>query len=228
MTAPQTHPMDWGPLWLSLRVAGVATLIAVLAGVALAALLAWRKMPARDLLDAILSAPLVMPPTVLGYYVLVMLGRHSALGRAWRDVFGSDIVFTETGAVVAATIGALPMVIKSARTALEGVDRTLIAAARTLGAGPVRAFFTVTLPLAAPGVIAGATLGFARALGDFGVTLMVAGDIPGQTQTASLYIYDEIQANRDSAATAMVVIMTVIAVGALYLVNVLTRRDHGR
>jgi molybdate transport system permease protein len=218
--------MDWGPLWLSLQVAAIATVIAVVTGVALAALLAWRRMPARDLLDGILSAPLVMPPTVLGYYVMVTLGRHSALGGAWRSVFGSDIVFTKTGAVVAATIGALPMVIKSARTALEGVDPTLVAAARTLGAGPVRAFLTVSLPIAAPGVIAGATLGFARALGDFGVTLMIAGDIPGETQTAPLYIYDQVLADRDGAAFVMIAVLTVIAIGSVYLANVLTRRNR--
>jgi molybdate transport system permease protein len=220
--------MDWAPLLLSLRVAAVATALAIAIGVALAALLAWRRLPGRDLIDAILTAPMVLPPTVLGYYVLVTVGRHSALGRAWRAVFGGDIVFTVTGCIVAATIGALPMVVKSSRTAIEGVDPTLIAAARTLGAGPVRAFFTVTLPLAAPGVIAGAMLGFARALGDFGVTLMVAGDIPQQTQTASLYIYDAVVASHDAAANGMIAVLTAVAIGTMFAANVLTRRRGGR
>jgi molybdate transport system permease protein len=218
--------VDWAPLFLSLKVAAVATVLAVILGVAMGALVAWRKLPGRDFIDALLSAPLVMPPTVLGYYLLVVLGRHSALGKAWHRVFGSDITFTVTGCIMAATVSALPMVVKSARTALEGVDPTLTAAARTLGAGPVRAFFTVTLPLAAPGIIGGTMLGFARALGDFGVTLMVAGDIPGQSQTASLYIYDLIQADRDADAAGMVAILTAVAIGAVYAVNVLTRRRH--
>ena len=171
---------------------------------------------------------MVLPPTVLGYYVLVALGRHSAIGRAWEALFGSSIVFTRTGAVVAATLGALPLVVKSARAALEGVDPTLLQAARTLGAGPVRAFFTVHLPLAARGLVAGVMLAFARSLGDFGVTLMVAGDIPGETQTAALAIYDMIQAHQERDAAGMVAVLTSITIGALYLVNKLTavRRDE--
>jgi molybdate transport system permease protein len=220
--------MDWAPLLLSLRVAAIATALAIAIGVALATLLSWRRLPARDLLDAVLTAPMVLPPTVLGYYVLVTVGRHSAIGRAWKTLFGGDIVFTVTGCIVAATIGALPMVVKSARTAIEGVDPTLVAAARTLGAGPARAFFTVTLPLAAPGVIAGAMLGFARALGDFGVTLMVAGDIPGQTQTASLYIYDAVVGNHDAAANGMLIVLTAVAIGTMLAANVLTRGRGGR
>jgi molybdate transport system permease protein len=139
-------------------------------------------------------------------------------------VFGHQIVFTVTGCVVAATVGSLPLMIKAARTAIEEVDPTLRAAARTLGAGPVRVFFTVTLPLAAPGLLAGGMLAFARALGDFGITLMIAGDMPGQTQTASLYIYDQVQAGRDSRAALMSAILVVVAVVILYAVNRLTRR----
>ncbi len=219
--------MAWEPLLLSLRVASIATVFAVIIGVALGALLASKRTPGRDLLDALLSAPLVLPPTVLGYYVLVSLGRNSAVGRAWEDLTGSQIVFTVTGAVVAATVGSVPMVIKGARAALEGVDPTLPAAARTLGAGRLRAFFTISLPLAAPGIIAGSMLAFARALGDFGVTLMVAGDIPGETQTASLFIYDQIQANREGAAASMALLLTAVAVGILYAVNRLTRSRGG-
>jgi molybdate transport system permease protein len=219
--------MDWAPLLLSLRVGAMATAIAIVLGVGLAALLAWRRLPGRDLIDAILTAPMVLPPTVLGYYLLAAIGRHSAIGGAWHAVFGAHIVFTVTGCVVASTIEALPMVIKASRAALEGVDHTLVAAARTLGAGPVRAFFTVSLPIAAPGIIAGATLGFARALGDFGVTLMIAGDIPGETQTAPLYIYDQVNAGHDRLANGMVAVFTAIAIAAMFTSNVLTRRDRG-
>ena len=131
-------------------------------------------------------------------------------------------MFTRTGAVVAATVGALPLVVKSARAALEGVEPTLMRAARTLGAGPTRAFFTVQLPLAGRGIVAALMLAFARSLGDFGITLMVAGDIPGETQTASLAIYDAIQEHRDAAALGMVLTLTTVAIAILYTVNKLT------
>jgi molybdate transport system permease protein len=218
--------VNWDPLLLSLEVAVMATALIAVIGVAFGLLLSRRTTPGRDLLDAILAAPMVLPPTVLGYYLLVALGRNSALGELWQDVFGDTIVFTVTGAVFAAALGSLPLVVKAARTAFEAVDPTLVAAARTLGASPTRALFTVTLPLAAPGIVGGLMLGFARALGDFGVTLMVAGDIPGETQTASMAIYDAIQANRESEAAAMSLVMTVGAITILYAVNKLQRRAH--
>ena len=217
--------MEWAPLVLSFQVATIATVLAALVGVAMALLLANPRTPARDLLDVLVTAPMVLPPTVLGYYVLVAIGRRSALGMAFEALTGTSIVFTRTGAVVAATIGALPFVVKSARAALEGVDPTLVRAARTLGAGPVRAFFTVHLPLAAGGIVAGLMLAFAKSLGDFGVTLMVAGDIPGETQTASLAIYDAIQANREADAAVMILVLSVVAIGVLYTVNKLTGRS---
>lgn len=224
--------MNTEPLVLSLQVATVATLLATVLGVAIGALLS-KRFPGRDVLDALLTAPMVLPPTVLGYYVLVALGRKSAIGRAYEglmhaipplgDLLGHTIVFTTTGATVAALIGALPLVIKSARASLEGVDETLLAAARTLGAGPARTFFAVHLPLASRGIVAGVMLGFARSLGDFGVTLMVAGDIPGETQTASLAIYDAIQGRREAEATGLIAILTALAVGILYVVGKLAK-----
>jgi molybdate transport system permease protein len=215
------------PLLLSFEVATIAVVISGTVGVAIAALLASPRVPGRDLIDAVATAPMVMPPTVLGYYVLVALGRSSAVGRAYEALTGSSIVFTRTGAVVAAALGSLPLVVKSARAALEAVDPTLLRAARTLGAGPARAFFTIHLPLAARGVAAGITLGFARALGDFGVTLMVAGDIPGETQTAALAIYDAIQAGRETEAVGLVALLTSITIVALYFVNRLVGRRRG-
>jgi molybdate transport system permease protein len=214
--------MTWQPLALSFEIAIIATAVAAVLGVAIGFGLTRPRLFGRELLDAITTAPMVMPPTVLGYYVLVVLGRRSAIGRAWEAATGSSIVFTRTGAVVAATLGALPLVIKAARAALESVDPTLIKAARTLGAGPWRAFFTVHLPLAGRGIVAGVMLAFARSLGDFGVTLMVAGDIPGETQTAALAIYDLIQSNEGQAAAGMVAILTGTTIAALYLVNKLT------
>ncbi len=216
--------MSYEPLLLSFKVAIIATLISAVLGTSLAAMLASKRVPFRDLLDVLITAPMVLPPTVLGYYVLVSLGRRSAIGGAFESLTGATIVFTQTGAVVAATIGALPLVVKSARAALEAVDPVLVLAARTLGASPLRAFLTVQLPLATGGIVAGLMLGFARSLGDFGVTLMVAGDIPGETQTASLAIYDAIQANREGEALGMVSVLTGVAVALLYGINKLTRR----
>ncbi|MBA3501440.1 MAG: molybdate ABC transporter permease subunit [Myxococcota bacterium] len=217
--------MEWDPLLLSFKVAAISTIAATIIGVAFATLLT-KRFPGRDILDVLLTTPMVLPPTVLGYYVLVVLGRRSWIGETYEDIFGSSIVFTQKGAVIAAAIGALPLIVKAARAALEGVDPTLLRAARTLGASKSRAYFTVALPLAAPGVLAGVMLGFARALGDFGVTLMVAGDIPGETQTASLAIYDAIQGNRQSDAAGMIAVLSAFAIVTLYVVNKLTRKPH--
>lgn len=214
--------MDFAPLLLSLKVATTATALALVLGIAVAALLANVRFPGRDLVDVLITAPIVLPPTVLGYYVLVALGRRSVLGHAFEATFGTSIVFTQTGAVVAATVGALPLVVKSGRAALEQVDVALMRAARTLGAAPLRAFLTVQLPLAARGVMAAVMLAFARALGDFGVTLMVAGDIPGETQTASLAIYDSIQGHRDCAALGLVLALGLVAISILFVANKLT------
>ena len=218
--------MDWYPLVLSLKIASLATAIASVAGIALAVLLSMRRFRGRDLIDVLVTAPLVLPPTVLGYYLLVLLGRGSAAGRAFESLTGSSIVFTQTGATIAATVGALPFVMKSARASLASVDPRLVHAARTLGAGPLRALLTVHLPLAAPGLVAGAMLGFARALGDFGVTLMVAGNIPGHTQTAALAIYDAIQAQRDEQAAALALVLASLAVAIMYAANRLTPDVH--
>jgi molybdate transport system permease protein len=209
----------WAPLFLSFQVAILATLVAAIVGVALAAWLANGRFPGRDLVDVLLTAPMVLPPTVLGYYLLVSIGRNSLIGSAFEALTGSSLVFTRTGAVVAATVGALPIVVKSSRAALEGVDPILIHAARTLGATPLRAFLTVQLPLATRGITAALMLAFARSLGDFGVTLMIAGDIPGETQTASLAIYDAIAAHRDADALGMAAVLTTFAVTMLYGAN---------
>lgn len=217
--------MDWTPLLLSFKVTTIATAIAAVVGIAFAALLAGKRFPGRDLLDALTMVPMVLPPTVLGYYVLVSVGRDTMIGRVYESYFGSSIVFTQTGVVLAATIGCLPMVVRSARAALEGVDERYINAARTLGAGSVRRFFCIRLPLAAGGIVAGLMLGFARALGDFGLTIMVAGNIPGVTQTAPLAIYDAIQSNREDQASGMALVLTAFALVILYLVGHLTRKS---
>lgn len=216
--------MDLGPLYLSFEIAAFATVLAAIIGVGVAAALANYRFPGRDLVDVIFTAPMVMPPTVLGYYVLVALGRRSLLGRGFESLTGTSIVFTKVGAVIAALIGALPLVVKTVRTALEETDPKLVLAARTLGATPLRAFATIQLPLAYRGIVAALMLAFARALGDFGVTLMVAGDIPNQTQTAALWIYDAIQAHREREALAMILVMTGLVGALLYAVGKLTGR----
>jgi molybdate transport system permease protein len=215
------------PLVLSFKIATLATVLSSVVGIGVAALLASRRFVGRNVLDVLVTAPMVMPPTVLGYYLLVVLGRRSAIGSVFETLTGSTVVFTQTGAVIAASIGALPLIAKSARGALESVDPVVIHAARTLGANPLRAFLTVKLPLAAPGVVSGMMLGFARALGDFGVTLMVAGDIPGETQTASLAIYDAIQSNKEDEAALMIGVLTLIALVVLFVTNKLTKAPHG-
>lgn len=216
--------MSWAPLILSFQIAVAATVVAGLLGVGIAGLIARGRFFGSDLVDALITAPMVLPPTVLGYYLLVAIGRRSVLGRVYEAATGSSLVFTPTAAVLAATIAALPFVVKAARAAMEDVDPRLLGAAATLGASPLRVFFTVVLPLSRNGVLAGLTLGFARALGDFGVTLMVAGNIPGLTQTGALAIYDAVQANRDDDAAGMVAVMSAFAIAALYLGSKLARR----
>ena len=160
---------------------------------------------------ALVTLPLVLPPTVLGYYLLVLLGTRSPIGGFLYRTFGIRLTFTVTAAIIAATIHALPLVTKSLRAAFEGVNTDLEAAARTLGLNNRLIFFRVTLPLAAKGVLAATALAFARALGDFGVTIMIAGNIPGKTQTASVAIYDAVQAGRDNEAFTLAVTVSVIA-----------------
>lgn len=218
--------IDWFPLALSLRVALIATAFVAIAGVALGWLLARRRFFGRELLDAAITLPLVLPPTVLGYYLLVLLGRRSPIGQAIQSITGRSLVFTWEGAVVAAIIGALPLMVKTSRAAIAAVDTNLENAARTLGQSELRVFWRVTMPLASRGITAAAMLAFARALGDFGATLMVAGNIPGRTQTAAIAIFDAEQAGRDSYALVLVLILSAVALALVYSTNKLTARER--
>ena len=211
--------IDWFPIRLSFTVATAATLVALVAGSMLAWLLARKRFWGHNLIDALITLPLVLPPTVLGYYLLVLLGSRSAFGAFLYDRLGIRLTFSVTAAIIAATIHALPLVTKSLRAAFEAVDTELEAAARTLGLNNRRIFFRVTLPLASHGVLAATALAFARALGDFGVTIMIAGNIPGKTQTASVAIYDAVEAGRDNDAFTLSVIVSVIAAVMLYFMN---------
>jgi molybdate transport system permease protein len=206
----------WTPLLLSLKVAGWATVLNLFFGVAAAYGLSRWRSPLRDLIDSILTLPLVLPPTVLGYYLLVLFGKRGTFG-AWLSGMGIELVFTWQGAVIASTIVAFPLVLKSARAAFENVDTQLENAARVLGVSEAGVFFRVSLPLAARGIAAGVLLAFARALGEFGATLMIAGNLPGRTQTLSVAIYEAVQAGDDSTATLLVVITSVTCVAVLLI-----------
>lgn len=219
--------MDWAPLVLSLEVASLSMLLALVLGTGLALLLDWKRMPARDFLYAVVCAPLVLPPTVLGYYLLVALGSDSFLGRAWQSLTGKTIVFSFTGAVIAAAVGSLPLVVRSARIGLEAVDKNLKDAARTLGATPSRVLVTVTLPLAAPAILAGAMLAFARSLGDYGITQMVAGQMIDGTETASIHVMNALYGGRDADARDMAIVTTIVGVTLLYVANRVAKRFAG-
>ena len=205
----------WIALALSLKVAGWATALNLVLGVAAGFALARLRFPGRELLDAILTLPMVLPPTVLGYYLLVVIGKRGWLGAWLWDTFGINLIFTWQGAVIAATIVAFPLVMKSARAAFEGVDPQLERAGRVLGLNEWALFFRVTLPMAWRGVLAGVLLAFARALGEFGATLMVAGSIPGKTQTLSVAVYEAVQAGQDDTANLLVLIVSLTCIAVL-------------
>jgi molybdate transport system permease protein len=210
---------DLAPLWLSLRVATLAMLLVVAMGMPLAWLLARGRFPGKGVLAGALSLPLVLPPTVLGYYLLQLLGRRTWLGLWLERTWGVTIVFHWSGAVVASTVAAFPLFLLPARGAFEGVDPALEDVARLLGRREPSVFLAVTLPLAWRGLAAGAMLAFARALGDFGASLMVAGDIPGRTQTAAMAIFDAVNAHETARAGRLTLGISLIAIGVLWLVQ---------
>ncbi len=205
----------WSALSLSLQVAGWATALNLVLGIGVGYLLARTRFVGRDLLDTLLTLPMVMPPTVLGYYLLVLLGRNGWIGRWLQDSFGINLIFTLQGAVIAATIVAFPLVFKPARAAFEAIDRQVEEAGRVLGISEIGIFLRITLPLAWRGILAGVLLAFARALGEFGATLMVAGSIPGKTQTLSIAVYEAVQAGQDDIANTLVLITSLVCVVVL-------------
>ena len=216
---------DWFPLWLSLRVAALSTLISLAFGLWLAYLLANRKFRGKEILDAAITLPLVLPPTVLGYYLLIVLGRETWIGGFYESLFGQQLVFTWQAAVVAAIFHSLPLLVKWARAALESVDRSYEMAARSLGASEWRVFWKISLPLSSRSIIAATALCFVRALGDFGVTIMIAGNIPGKTQTLSVAIYDAVEGGNGDLARTLTVIISVVAIITLTLVNRMSRNQ---
>jgi molybdate transport system permease protein len=199
------------PLGLSLWVASIATLLICLIGIPLAWLLARFPFRGRDLVSVVVLIPMVLPPTVLGYYLLLLIGRESVIGRFSETIGTGRIVFTPTAAVIAAFVASFPFLVRTAQAGFEQIDRVYEEAARTLGHREPRIFLTVAVPLAWRGIVAGVALAFARAMGEFGATLMVAGNIPGDTQTASIAIYDAVQAFRLADAHLLSLALSVVS-----------------
>lgn len=207
--------MDLFPVWLSLQVSVVATALTLALGLPIAWVLARKVFPGRELVGALVVTPLVLPPTVLGYYLLVLIGSRGPVGRA-LGALGIELAFTWRAAVLAACVGSIPLLIKAAQAGFETVDRRLEQAARTLGRSEWSIFWSITLPLAWRGILAGTVLAYCRAFGDFGITLMVAGSIPGRTQTLPLAIYDRVQADQMGEANAL----ALVALGAVVILLV--------
>lgn len=216
------------PLLLSLKVAVSATAIALLLGIGVGFALARLRFPGRETIDAMLLLPMVLPPTVLGYYLLVALGRETAFGAWLERSLHLRLIFTWQGAAIAAAVVAFPLVFKSARTAFEAIEPNLEKAGRALGYSGAAVFARITLPLAWRAIAAGGMLAFARALGEFGATLMVAGSIPGRTQTMALAIYEAVQAGDDRRANELVAIASITCVLLLVLAAQVVRRGHLR
>jgi molybdate transport system permease protein len=211
-------------LSLSVRVACLATLLNALAGIPLAYVLARRSFRGKNLVDLVVTLPLVLPPTVAGYYLIVLLGRRGVLGGPLYALTGWTVTFTWYAAVIAATVMALPLLVRTARAAIESVDRDLERAAHTLGRSEWRTALEVTLPLARNGILAGLVLAFARALGEFGATLMLAGNIPGRTTTVPLAIYTATQTGEDAQALVLVAVLTVLSCAVILAANRLGAR----
>jgi molybdate transport system permease protein len=215
--------MIWPALRLSLLVVSLATLRIGVAGTALGFLFAKRTFRGKNLLDAICTLPMVLPPTVTGYYLILLLGRRGLLGKPLYLLTGWSVTFTWIAAVIATTVVALPLMIKSARAAIENVNPDYEVASCLMGKSELETFFRITLPLASRGILAGVVLSFARAFGEFGATLMLAGNIPGKTQTMPLAIYEAVVAGEDAQAKWLALILTGISISVVYITNSLSQ-----
>jgi molybdate transport system permease protein len=227
---PLLSPEEWEIVILSLKVSGVATLLTLPVAFGLAYLLARGHFPGKLLLDALIHLPLVIPPVVTGWLLLLGFGNNGPIGRLFEEVFGLTFMFRWTGAALAAAVMALPLMVRAMRLSIEAVDRRLEGAARTLGAGPLGTFFAITLPLAMPGVLAGAVLGFARSIGEFGATITFVSNIPGETRTLPLAIYSALQMpGGDAMVARLAAVSVVLSLAALIASEVLARRSgYGR
>ena len=220
---------EWTALWLSVKVGLASVALSLIPGIAIAWLLARRRFPGKTALDALVHLPLVLPPVVTGYLLLLALGRRGIVGGFLHDHFGLDIAFTWRAAVLASAAMGFPLLVRSVRLAVEMVDRRLEEAAQTLGASPLQMFFRLVLPLAAPGLLTGIVLAFARSLGEFGATITFAGDIPGQSRTLPVAIYSYLQLpSGDAPAQRLVIISLVLSLGALAASEALARKARRR
>lgn len=216
--------IDFFPLFLSFKVATISTLISIVLGLPIAYFLSNRKDRLSDFIETITNLPVVLPPTVLGYYLLILIGRNSLIGRFLEKNFNIMIVFNPLGAVIASMVVSIPYMIKASKTALSEVNEDYINAARILGRGELNIFFTIMVPICWRGIMSGITMSFVRALGDFGTTLMVAGSIPDKTLTMPIAIYDALQAGNKAMANFLVFVMTSIAIAVLYILNRLEKK----
>lgn len=215
---------DWSPVILSLRTAAAAVTAVIVLGLPLARLMARSEFPGKDFLEAAITLPMVLPPSVIGYGLLMVIGKNGLLGQFLAEL-GITVIFTWWAAVLASTVVSFPLMYQSAKAAFKSVDQNYEKAARTLGASEVRIFLTITLPLAWPGILAGVVLSFARALGEFGATLMVAGNIPGQTSTIPLAIFFAVDAGDNATAQTLVAIVTVFSFLIIFWINRWAKRQ---
>ncbi len=216
--------VDWQTFWLTLKLAATVSVLLLLLGLPIAYWIAFSRWRWKFLVEAVVALPIVLPPTVLGFYVLVALGPRSPLGRWWTGLTGHTLAFTFTGLVIGSILYSLPFAVQPFAASFAGVDRKLIAASATLGASPLRTFLRVIAPLSIPGLVTGAALSFAHTMGEFGVVLMVGGNIPGVTRTVSIDIYDRVQATDYSGANQTAVVLLVLCFALLTLVYGLNRK----
>jgi molybdate transport system permease protein len=216
--------MDWQAFWLTLRLALLVAAILVMLGLPIAYWITYSRWRWKYLAEAIVALPLVLPPTVLGFYVLVALGSRSPLGRAWQALTGHSLAFTFEGLVIGSILYSLPFAVQPLAASFDSVDRRLLAASATLGATKLETFFRVVLPLSFSGLVTAAALSFAHTMGEFGVVLMVGGNIPGVTRTVSIDIYDKVQAFDYSGANLTALVLLVISFAVLSVVYGLNRR----
>src|SRR5580692_10841581 len=216
--------VDWQTFWLTLQLAATVSALLLLFGLPIAYWIAFSRWRWKFLVEAVVALPIVLPPTVLGFYVLVALGPRSPLGRWWTGLTGHTLAFTFTGLVIGSILYSLPFAVQPFAASFSSVDRKLLAASATLGASPLRTFFRVVVPLSVPGLVTGVVLAFAHTMGEFGVVLMIGGNIPGVTRTASIGIYDEVQASNYAAANAMAMLLLLFCFAVLTVVYALNRK----
>ena len=214
------------PIFLSLKVAAIATVIAFFFGVFFAYLLTKKNVPGKNIWETLLILPMILPPSIVGYLLLKVFGKRGPIGAFLLDTFGVQVVFTWIACVIAASVVALPLMYQNAKGAFQSVDESYELAARTLGSGPFKVFRTVTFQLSRPGIVSGVVLTFARALGEFGATLMLAGNIPGKTQTIPTSIYYAVVTGKDDQAAALVVIMVAFSFALVFGLNAWLKKKN--